>query len=138
MNFALAAGAAAVMSFAIGFIVHGVLLAPDYHNLQGMFRPEATMQGMLPWMIVAHLMFGIAFAWIYQKGQESKPFLGQGARFGLAVALLATIPTYIIYYVIQPWPAAVVVKQIVYDTIGVVLIGIVVAWISARRAPQPA
>ena len=134
MNFAIAATVAAVMSFAIGFIVHGVLLAPDYANLKAMFRPEGEMQGLFVWMIVAHALFGIAFAWIYMKGREAKPFLAQGARFGLAIAMLATIPTYLIYYVIQPWPVGVVVKQIVFDTMGVVLIGIVVAWISAPRA----
>ena len=46
--------------------------------------------------------------------------------------MLATIPTYLIYYVIEPWPAAVVVKQIIFDTIGVVVMGIVVAWIQSR------
>jgi hypothetical protein len=66
------------------------------------------------------------------KGREDKPFLAQGARFGFAVAVLATIPTYLIYYVIEPWPAAVVVKQIIFDTIGVVVMGIVVAWIQSR------
>src|SRR5258705_8227052 len=132
MNFAWSAGAAAVLSFAIGFVVTGVFLAPDYASLKSMFRPEAEMQAMFAWMIVAHVLFGIAFAWIYMKGREDKPFLFQGARFGLAVAVLATIPTYLIYYVIEPWPAAVVVKQIIFDTIGVVVMGIVVAWIQSR------
>ena len=72
------------------------------------------------------------FAWIYMKGREDKPFLAHGARFGFAVAVLATVPTYLIYYVIEPWPAAVVVKQIIFDTIGVVVMGIVVAWIQSR------
>ena len=146
MNFAWSAGAAAVLSFAIGFVVHGMLLAPDYANLKSMFRPESEMQALFAWMlvahvlfgvafawmIVAHVLFGIAFAWIYMKGREDKPFLVQGARFGIAVAALATIPTYLIYYVIEPWPAAVVVKQIIFDTIGVVVMGIVVAWIQSR------
>jgi hypothetical protein len=132
MNFAWSAVAAAVLSFAIGFVVHGMLLAPDYANLKSLFRPEAEMRAMFAWMIVAHVLFGIAFAWIYMKGREDKPFLFQGARFGLAVAVLATIPTYLIYYVIEPWPAAVVVKQIIFDTIGVVVMGIVVAWIQSR------
>ena len=132
MNFAWSAVAAAVLSFAIGFVVHGMLLASDYANLKSLFRPEAEMRAMFAWMIVAHVLFGIAFAWIYMKGREDKPFLFQGARFGLAVAVLATIPTYLIYYVIEPWPAAVVVKQIIFDTIGVVVMGIVVAWIQSR------
>lgn len=138
MNFAMAAAAAAVMSFLVGYIVHGVLLAPDYMALKAMFRPEGEMQALFGWMLIAYVIFGIAFAWIYQKGRENKPFVGQGARFGLAVAALATIPTYLIYYVIQPWPVAVVGKQIVFDTIGVVLIGIVVAWITEVRTPRPA
>src|SRR5213080_1279863 len=117
MNFAWSAAAAAVLSFGIG-VVHGMLLAPDYANLKSMFRPEAEMQGL--------------FAWIYMKGREDKPFLAQGVRFGFAVAVLATIPTYLIYYVIEPWPAAVVVKQIIFDTIGVVVMGVVVAWIQSR------
>ena len=72
MNFAMAAAAAAVMSFVVGFVVHAVILAPDYASLKS-----------------------------------------------------------------QPWPIGVVVKQIIFETIGLVLIGIVIAWVSevgARRA----
>jgi hypothetical protein len=138
MNFAMAAAAAAVMSFVVGFVVHGVVLAPDYASLKSMFRPEPEMQGLFGWMPIAHVIFGIAFAWIYQKGREAKPFVGQGARFGLAVAALAIIPTYLIYYAIQPWPIGVVVKQIIFETIGIVLIGIVVAWVCEARARRAA
>jgi len=137
MNFALSAAAAAVMSFVVGFVVHGVLLSPDYTILKSMFRPEPDFQHLFGWMFVAHILFGVAFAWIYMNGREEKPFFPQGVRFGLAVALLTAIPTYLIYYVIQPWPGAVVVKQIIFETIGVVLIGIVVAWIQSR-ATRPA
>jgi hypothetical protein len=46
------------------------------------------------------------------------------------MAVLRTIPTYLIYYTVQPMPGAMVVKQIVFDSIGVVLMGIVVAWLN--------
>ena len=46
-----------------------------------------------------------------------------------------TIPMYLIYYAVQPWPGAVVVKQIVYDVIGVLVMGVVVAAIN-REAKQ--
>ncbi len=36
-------------------------------------------------MVVAHILIGIGFTWIYLKGREAKPFLQQGVRFGLAV-----------------------------------------------------
>ena len=51
-----------------------------------------------------------AFSWIYIRGHEARPWLPQGLRFGFAVALLTVIPTYIIYYVVQPMPGATVVE----------------------------
>jgi len=41
-----------------------------------------------------------------------------------------TIPMYLIYYAVQPMPSALVYKQIVFDTLGVLLMGVVVAWLN--------
>ena len=86
----------AVLSLALGFVVHGWLLAPDYQRLSSLFRGEADAQAFFPLMIVAHLLVGVAFTWIYLKGRKAKPFLEQGVHFGLAVAVLTTIPTYLL------------------------------------------
>ena len=51
----------------------------------------------------------------------------QGIRYGLVIASLTIIPKFLIYYSIQPVPAALVCKQIIFDTLGFVLMGIVVA-----------
>jgi hypothetical protein len=40
------------------------------------------------------------------RGVEAKPWVAQGERFGIAVALLTVWPTYLIYYVVQPMPGA--------------------------------
>jgi len=53
MNFAWSATAAAILSFVIGFVVHGMLLAPDYANPQ------------------KHV--GIVVAWIQSRGQRTAP-----------------------------------------------------------------
>jgi len=42
---------------------------------------------------------------------------------------------YLIYYAVQPMPGALVVKQIVFDSICMVLLGIVAAWINQRDLP---
>jgi len=112
------------------FVVHGVLLHNDYMALVGkLFRTEEDSQGHFPLMILAHVLLSGAFVWIYARGAEAaKPWLGQGIRFGIAVALLTVVPTYIIYYVVQPMPEALVVKQIVFDGVLTLLLGIVVAW----------
>jgi hypothetical protein len=62
-------------------------------------------------MIAAHVVLAGAFTWIYLRGHEARPWLSQGLRYGLAVALLTVIPSYTIYYVVQPMPGATVVKQ---------------------------
>ena len=114
-----------------GFVVHGVLLHNDYAQLPNLLRPEAEAQGYFMWMLLADVLMGFGFTWIYLKGREAgKPAVGQGLRFGIAIAVLMTIPMYLIYYAVQPWPGAVVVKQIVYDVISVLVMGVVVALIN--------
>ena len=134
MIVAISAAVMAVMSLALGFVVHVWLLGPEYKTLGALFRPEDQQMGFFGFMIAAHVLIGIGFTWIYRMGREAKPFLGQGVRFGLAVAVLAVIPTYLIYYAVQPIPGNVVAKQIVFDTIAMVLMGIVCAWINQDRA----
>jgi hypothetical protein len=111
------------------FIVHGVLLAPDYMRLGNLFRAESDARQYFPLMILAHLILSGAFVWIYARGVESKPWMKQGVRFGVAIALLTSVPTYLIYFVVQPMPVVVVVKQIVFDGILLVILGIIVAWL---------
>lgn len=111
------------------FIVHGVLLHPDYVQLTNLFRTEGDAQKYFPLMLLAHVLLSGAFVWIYARGVEAKPWMAQGVRFGIAVALLTTVPTYIIYFVVQPMPGNVVVKQIVFDSVLMVILGMIVAWL---------
>lgn len=136
MRFAVSAVVMAIVSLLLGFVVHGMLLAPDYHALPSLFRGEADAGAHLPFMLLAHLCIGTGFTWIYLKGREAKPFLAQGVRFGLAVAVLTTIPMYLIYFAVQPIPGELVVKQVVLDTIAMVVMGIVCAWLN--RVPETA
>jgi len=111
------------------FVVHGVLLHEDYSTLPNLFRPEAEAQQYFPLMILAHVILAGAFVWIYSRGVEDAPWMGQGIRFGLAVALLTIVPTYIIYHVVQPMPGSIAVKQIVFDGILLLALGLLVAFL---------
>ena len=132
-----------LVSMTLGFVVHGVLLGPDYAKLQSLFRSPQDAQGHFGAMIAAHVLIALGFTWIYRQGRDSgKPFLAQGVRFGIAVAVLTTIPTYLIYYAVQPMPSDVVAKQIVFDTIAMVIMGIVAAAVNRdfgeKRVGEPA
>lgn len=109
------------------FLVHGLLLQGDYSQLPNLFRPEEEAQRYFHFMLLAHIIMAGAFVWIYQRGVNDSPWLGQGVRYGIAIACLAVIPTYMIYYVVQPMPGMHVIKQTVFDGLLVVVLGIIVA-----------
>jgi hypothetical protein len=117
-----------VMSLLGGFVVHAVLLAPDYAALP-LYRSTEDGGAHFPYMLLAHLMIGTGFVWIYRRGREAGDWLGQGLRFGMAVVVLMTVPMYLIYFAVQPLPAMLVVKQIAFDAVAILLMGIVVAWL---------
>jgi hypothetical protein len=123
-----------IVWFCGSFVVHGVLLNADYMRLQAIFRPPQEANQYFHWMIVAHVLMSGAFVWIYARGAEAKPWAAQGLRFGVAIALLAVVPMYMIYYVVQPMPGDTVIKQIVFDGILTLVLGLVVAFIYRPRA----
>jgi hypothetical protein len=115
------------------FLVHGTLLHTDYSQLPNLFRTEEDAQRHFPLMILAHVILSGAFVWIYARGAENKPWPGQGVRYGIAVALLSFVPIYVIYYVVQPMPGSLVIKQIVLDGILLLLLGAIVAYLYRAR-----
>ena len=118
------------------FVVHAVLLHPDYMQLTNLYRTEGDQQKYFPLMILAHVIQSGALVWIYARGAEAKPWMAQGVRFGIAVALLTVVPTYMIYFVVQPMPGAVVIKQILCEGVLMVILGTIVAWLY-RDAATP-
>ena len=118
-----------VVWFLGSYVVHGLLLHDDYMRLSNLFRSEGDSMKFFPLMILAHIIMSAAFAWIYSRGVEALPWLAQGIRYGLAIVLLTVLPTYLIYYVVQPMPGATVAKQIVFDGILIVILGVIVAYV---------
>jgi hypothetical protein len=124
---------ASVLFFILGFVVHGVLMTEDYMRIKSMFRSEEEAMGNMPLMILAHIIMGFAFAWIYSRGVSEAPWWMQGLRFGIAATLLVTVPWYMIYYSVQPWPGMTAVKMTVFDGISLIITSLVVAFIYKSR-----
>jgi hypothetical protein len=123
-----------VVYMAGGFVVHGTLLKADYAALPSLFRTDEQSMPYFHLMIIAHVLMAGAFTWIYARGVENKPWLGQGLRFGVAVALLTAVPLYTIYFVVQPMPGMLAVKQMVFDSILTLILGAVVAFLYRGQA----
>jgi hypothetical protein len=126
-RFMISVAALFVASMVTGMVVHGMLLGADYANAKALFRAPEQQQAMFGWMLVAHVFIAVGFTWIYRAGRDNRPWIGQGIRFGLAVAVMSVIPGYLIYYAVQPMPGDLVVKQVIFDTIAMVVLGLVAA-----------
>jgi hypothetical protein len=114
-----------VVACLTGFLIHAYLLQADYMAIKEHYRPEG--QEKMIFINLAYLSFAIGSVWIYANGVENKPWLGQGVRFGLAMALVLAIPSFFIAYAVQPVPSALMVKQILFETADKILLGIITA-----------
>jgi len=117
------------------FLVHAILLQDSYGSTPALFRTPEDSQRYFPYMLLGHVIMAGALVWIYQRGREPKPWVAQGARFGVAIALLHIVPMYLIYYAVQPLHGNTVVRQIVFDGALVILLGMLVAFLY-RDAPS--
>lgn len=123
-----------VISMGAGMLFHGGVLNSDYAALGPMMRSETDAMGYLPFMIASHLIKGFAFAWVYRVGLNDSPWLPQAIRFGIAMALLITVPLYLVYYAVQPLPGMLVAKQIALDSISTLLMAIGVGFVLKPKA----
>jgi len=114
------------------FLVHGLWLGTSYEALGDMMRPAEEQEALFHFMLIAHVLMSGAFVWIYQRGNEDKPWLQQGLRFGVAIALMAPIPTFMIYYSVQQTPAALAISQSVGDSVVVVAVALVAAFLNKK------
>ncbi len=114
----------------LGFLVHGVLLVDDYNALvaKSIMRTPADSAHYMQWMLLADAAIGFGIGWIYRQGYTpAKSSIGQGLRCGFAVALVSVIPMFLIYYAVEPLPGLLVVKQEIFATVQMLLLGVLAA-----------
>lgn len=133
-NFLISWAVVFIVWMAGSFVVHGVFLEQMYATLPNLYRSETDTQALSYLVLIAHLIMAGSFVWIYQRGAEDKPRVAQGLRFGLAIALLAAVPTYIMYYVVQPMPGRLAIQQMAGDGILLLILGVVAAFLNRPSA----
>jgi len=131
-KFVLAAVVVFVVNNLGGFVIHGMLLQADYAQYPNLLRTQEEAQAYFPYMLLQFFFFSLGFVWIYAQGVEDKPWLGQGIRFGLAVWLITSVSTFLTFYAVQPWSGTVVAKQIGFELVERLLLGVAVAALYRR------
>ncbi len=128
-NFLLAFVAVLVLTAGLSFVIHGLLLNPLYQQTPQLGRTPDDAASHSMFLMVGFFFFSLGFVWIYARGIEAKPWVGQGLRYGIAMWLIAAVSRYFIYYAIQPWSMRVVLLQIGYELVMMLLLGLTVAGI---------
>lgn len=139
-NSMISVAALFVLTSLCGLLVHGTILAPEYTKLAniGVYRTPEQAQPLMGYMMAANLFLAIGLTWVYRMGRDGRPWAGQGLRFGLAIWVLTTVPTYLIYYVVTPLSSNLVAKQIVLDLFVMLVVGLVTAFLNRDSRPARA
>ena len=128
-RFAATCAVVYVMSQILAVAVHGFILSADYAPFYGtLLRP---MSGGGNWRMLmlplAHLSFVVSFVWIYARISLAGPWLLKGLKFGVVGWLVGQVPLWLLWYAEQPWPGALVVKQLGLELVSALILGVVVA-----------
>ena len=108
-----------------GFFIHAIWMRADYMQVANLYRPEG--QEKMVFICLAYLSFAIGSVLVYARGVENKPWLGQGVRFGILMWLVLAVPSFFIAYAVQPIPTILMAKQVVYEGLDKILLGIITA-----------
>ena len=84
---ALAAVAATVFDACYGFLVYGMLLAPEFTRHAAVYRSEEAGPAYLPLMFGGLFVAILCAAIIYAKGYEGGRGIAEGMRFGLLLGV---------------------------------------------------
>jgi hypothetical protein len=112
-----------ILSIVFGTLIHAFLLAQDYGQVAQLYRPAPLLVSIF----IGYLAFAVGSVWVYSRGVEDKGWPGQGLRFGLAIWLILSVPSFLIEYATQPVPESLVFKQLAYELVNKLVLGLVTA-----------
>ena len=123
-----------VSMFLLGFLLHGVLLGATYKMAPaGMLRAEPR----IPYIALGYLLFAMAACWVYAYGVENKPWLGQGVRYGLALAAMGAFMPNFVGFAVAPWPREIAIRATLADFVIMLVAGVCIAGIYRGSAGIP-
>lgn len=79
------------------------------------------------------LVFSLVFAYVYFKGYEQKPWLGEGLRYGMLIAILVAVPNLVYTLVAPAAPAAETTWPLIRNVVQLLVAGPLVALIYRPR-----
>lgn len=115
-----------IVTQAIGFLIHGVMLDDMYQALAASFRPKEQMDAMMWIMILSGTAVLFLFCYVYTKGYEGKGVM-EGVRYGALMGLFLALPTSVDAYVLYPLTQELAVIWFVTTVVSMMVAGAIFA-----------
>lgn len=115
-----------VFTAAASFVIHGLMLHPDYAQFPNLLRTETDANQHMVYLLAAFAVFALAFVlvWSLWVPRYSSP-VRAGLFYGIVMWLVESVNHYLINYAVSPWSGDVVVKQMGYEFVWMVVLGMV-------------
>lgn len=126
--------AAYVILMGTNYLVHQILLMPDYDAIPLSHRTNAGIAERMWVMAIGQFFFAAMFAYIYTRGAERKPWVVQGIRYAILITFLTVVPYSLSEYTVYIVPYMLAIKWMICGCVQMILMGIVVAAICKQAA----
>jgi len=117
------------------FIMGRVVLGPWVAQLFPTVPQAEDMMMMRLWMYLGRAIFSVMFVFVFTRGYEGKPGMGEGLRYGLWIGLLIYIPQFFTNLVTTTRPADFLAIRALGSLVEVVLCGVLIAMIYKGEKP---
>lgn len=123
----------------LNYIIHDLILMGCYEATASVWRPD--MDSKMWIMVLTAAIFSLLFVYIFTKGYEGKGIF-EGARYGLWMGLLISIPMAYNSYATLDIPYSLAASWWTYGTIQIIICGIIAALLykpcaASEEAPAP-
>jgi len=140
MNYArlaLAAVAATIFDAVYGFVVYGMLLAPEFSRYPGVYRSNEAGMAFLPLMFAGLFIAIVAVAIIYAKGYEGGSGAAEGVRFGFLLGVFVVFAFVAVNYAVLNVGRKIAVMTAAAGFVEWLAIGLVIGLIYRPAAGSP-
>jgi len=115
-----------VMANVGAVVLHGFLLAADYEPYEGtLLRRGAEPAWQFVFLPVVHLSFTIGLIWLFRIARwDDDRWTARALKLGVIAWLIGPAPMFLLWYAEQPWPGAIVMKQLPYELVIALLLAL--------------
>ena len=117
------------------YLINAIWLLPVYRQHAEAFRPLDELVGKMWVMWLAQLLFAFLFVYIYTRGVEEKPWVWQGLRYAVLMALLVVAPSALAQHVVYRVPYSLAIEWITAGCVQFGVMGLVTAAFCRKEKP---